>query len=171
MNTCFDYLQVSDVLKRFATKITTSSVKERQKILLDLLPCVRKKGWLEPVVVATWHMSSSQTSVQLIIHYIYPTHVWEWAESTVLFIGNKQEFNGLVSIIRLSARGRVQTARVKSVQLSGEFSPFYNSVMAWCVRPISAKLFNLRKKSDSCQPSKEYIGSNKTTRIWASTCP
>ena len=77
MDTCFDYLQVSDVLKRFATKITTSSVKERQKILLDLLPCVRKKGWLESVVVATWHMSSSKARGYLIIHYIYPTNVWE----------------------------------------------------------------------------------------------
>ena len=63
MDICFDCLQVSDVLKRFATRITTSSVKERQKILLDLLPCVRKKGWLDHlVVVATWHMSSSQNS-------------------------------------------------------------------------------------------------------------
>ncbi|KAI0222670.1 eIF-2-alpha kinase activator GCN1 [Lamellibrachia satsuma] len=45
-----DCSNVADVLKRFATKITTSSVKERQKILSDLLPCVRKKEVAEPAV-------------------------------------------------------------------------------------------------------------------------
>ena len=43
MDICFDYLQVSDMLKRFAMKITTWSMKEHQKILLDLLPCILKK--------------------------------------------------------------------------------------------------------------------------------
>ena len=72
MDICFDYLQGSGVLKCFATKITTSSVKERQKILLDLLPCIRKKGWLDHlVVVATWHVIFANQRVVNNTPYIF----------------------------------------------------------------------------------------------------
>lgn len=36
--------QVSDTLKRFAVKVTSSSVKERKEVLEELKECVKGKG-------------------------------------------------------------------------------------------------------------------------------
>uniref|UniRef100_A0A671S6H6 EIF-2-alpha kinase activator GCN1-like n=1 Tax=Sinocyclocheilus anshuiensis TaxID=1608454 RepID=A0A671S6H6_9TELE len=42
--------QVSDTLKRFAVKVTSSSVKERKEILQELKDCVRGKDLPEPAI-------------------------------------------------------------------------------------------------------------------------
>ncbi|XP_056628816.1 eIF-2-alpha kinase activator GCN1 isoform X1 [Triplophysa dalaica] len=42
--------QVSDTLKRFAVKVTTSSVKERKEVLGELKECVKGKDLPEPVI-------------------------------------------------------------------------------------------------------------------------
>uniref|UniRef100_A0A673GBU7 TOG domain-containing protein n=1 Tax=Sinocyclocheilus rhinocerous TaxID=307959 RepID=A0A673GBU7_9TELE len=42
--------QVSDTLKRFAVKVTSSSVKERKEILQELKECVRGKDLPEPAI-------------------------------------------------------------------------------------------------------------------------
>lgn len=39
-------LQVSDTLKKFAVKVTTSSVKERKEILGELKECINGKSEL-----------------------------------------------------------------------------------------------------------------------------
>nr|XP_055023389.1 eIF-2-alpha kinase activator GCN1 [Misgurnus anguillicaudatus] len=42
--------QVSDTLKRFAVKVTTSSVKERKEVLKELKECVKGKDLPEPAI-------------------------------------------------------------------------------------------------------------------------
>ncbi|XP_026073061.1 eIF-2-alpha kinase activator GCN1-like, partial [Carassius auratus] len=42
--------QVSDTLKRFAVKVTSSSVKERKEVLEELKECVKGKDLPEPVI-------------------------------------------------------------------------------------------------------------------------
>lgn len=39
-------VQVSDTLKKFAVKVTTGSVKERQEIFGELKQCIKSKGAL-----------------------------------------------------------------------------------------------------------------------------
>lgn len=55
---CFVFMldQVSDTLKKFAVKVTTSSVKERKDVLGELKHCISGKGEMTtPVlVVALW---------------------------------------------------------------------------------------------------------------------
>lgn len=51
LNSCFFVLgQVSDTLKRFAVKVTTSSVKERKEVLDELKQCISGKELPEPAI-------------------------------------------------------------------------------------------------------------------------